>query len=187
MIKQLTAEETKTIYETYMRKDFPVNELKSWSLIADSMNRGNGKTFGMFDERNRLQAYALLVLNQKTALLDYYAVVNELRGKGVGSRFLQEMKTSFFQETMLFVEAEDSDFSEGKQKLTQEKRLSFYENNGIHSTGLSLYVYGVIYRILCTNKAISSKEAYDALISIYKTFRKDSSWIQRETRIVRML
>lgn len=187
LIRQLTIEETEKIYEKYMREDFPASELKSLSVIEDSMNRGNGKTLGMFDENGNLQGYAIIVTHGETALLDYYAVRKELRGKGVGSSFLQELKTSFFQKTVLYVEAEDSDFSAGKQKLIQAKRLSFYEKNGIYSTGLSLYVYGVIYRILCTKKNVSAKEAYDTLISIYQTFREDPSWIQKETYVVRMM
>lgn len=84
-VKRLTDDEIANIYKTYMKRDFPPSELKPLSHILKSMEKGYGFSLGIYGEEG-LVGYAVFILCQETkcALLDYFAILKERRGGGLG-------------------------------------------------------------------------------------------------------
>lgn len=80
-VKVLTEREIAEIYNTYMKQDFPPNELKPLSHILRSMEKGYGFCLGLH-EKAGLAGYAVFVLCEETgcALLDYFAILKDRRG-----------------------------------------------------------------------------------------------------------
>ena len=92
-VKELNLEKIKTIYDTHMQEAFPQSELRPYKNIEMLTKQGYYVCFGLY-ENTELLAYAFFTksTDRKYCLLDYYAVVDGLRGKGIGSAFFPLLK-----------------------------------------------------------------------------------------------
>lgn len=172
-VKKLTGSEIIYIYNTYMKQDFPSDELKPLSHILKSVEEGYGFSLGLYEEE-RLAGYAVFILCEETkcALLDYFAILSDRRGEGLGHRAFLLFDT-YFRENVplvegLYIESERIDAAENeKQRLTRERRIAFYESCGCEMTDLRAVLFGVDYSVLYMrigNPAQwASLEALDAL------------------------
>lgn len=153
LIKQLTKEEILAIYTTHSVRHFPANERKPVSSIKRMADEGIYIGYGLVCRQNpgQLLGYAFFtVLPQgKTSLLDYFAVMENYRSHGIGSLFLQQIKTNPADYDGFLIESEDPDYAQDARELSvRSKRLSFYKKNGAVPAGLSAKVFGVSYRLL---------------------------------------
>lgn len=172
-IKRLAEEEIAQIYKTHMKGDFPANELKPLSHIIRSAEEGYGFSLGICEEE-KLAGYAVFILCQETkcALLDYFAILRDRRGGGLGHRAFPLIET-YFQENMpeiegLYIESERIAAAEDeRQRTVRERRIAFYRSCGCEMTTLHAVLFGVDYSVLY--KAFGekgrggSREALDAL------------------------
>lgn len=139
-IRELTSEEIRDIYNTYMTDDFPPDELKPLDRIEEAISVGKYYCLGAF-ENMQLVAYAFWVFNEKNYLLDYYAVVPDFRGKGVGTVFLKEA-VKLIPADIILLEVEDPTDEEKK------KRLDFYLNAGCVDPNVKAVAFGVDFMII---------------------------------------
>ncbi len=149
-IRTLTLAEMKSIYEEYMENDFPRAELRPFSSMKKNFEKGNYAGFGFY-EGEKFLAYACFYNydGADQALMDYFAVVPELRGQGIGSAFLQAMIPKLPAGSGILIEAESADSAENEAERTErERRLSFYERNGAILTGIRCYLLSVDYEIM---------------------------------------
>lgn len=153
-VKKLDKEEIGHIYQTYMRKDFPSDELKPLSHITRSMDAGYGFSLGIYGGEE-LVGYAVFVLcgESRCALLDYFAILREKRGSGLGHHaFL--LFAAYFEENLpevdgLYIESERiSAADDEKQRLTRQRRIAFYQSCGCEMTALRSVLFGVDYSVL---------------------------------------
>lgn len=138
------------IYQTFLVHDFPAQEVKPFSAIASMYQRGVYFGFAFF-EQDEIVAYAFFVQpeNAQTVLLDYFAVVSDRRGQGIGTKALQLMREELPFLDGIVLESEDPEFSENQAELTKRnRRIAFYERAGVRMTKLGAQVYGVDYVIM---------------------------------------
>lgn len=172
-VKSLTQEEIGHIYQAYMRKDFPSDELKPLSHITRSMDGGYGFSLGIYGGEE-LVGYAVFILCKETrcALLDYFAILRGKRGGGLGHQAFS-LFVSYFAENLpevdgLYIESERvSAAADEKQRLTRERRIAFYLSCGCEMTALRSVLFGVDYSVLYRpfgkQAGKASLEALDAL------------------------
>lgn len=171
-VKELTDSEVTYIYNTYMKQDFPANELKPLSHILKSMEEGYGFSLGLYEEE-RLAGYAVFILCEETkcALLDYFAILSDRRGEGLGHRAFLLFDT-YFRENLplvegLYIESERIAAAENeRQRLTRERRIAFYQSCGCEMTDLRAVLFGVDYSVLykrLLSEGEASRKALDAL------------------------
>lgn len=176
-IAELTLDEVRLVYRTYIVRDFPRSERKPLSRIEAGLRRGEYRCLGMKDGGEVL-AYAFLVtLNRdgkRLCLFEYLAVRQELRGQGIGSLFLDELgKTLAVQQDCVLLEVEDPDAAPDEaERQVRTRRLHFYLKNGLRDTGARSLVFGVHYSILeiptaAAHSALETREIYQAL---YRSF-----------------
>lgn len=149
-IKRLTPDELKQIYREHIREDFPRNECRPYLAMAKLMREGKYACYGYYNGRNLL-AYACYHLTGKGifALLDYFAVVPELRGHGIGGEFLQHLKEYTISQRGVFIEAEDPEAAQTEtEKQVRESRIRFYQSNGANRTNSKCLLFGVNYDVL---------------------------------------
>ncbi len=91
-IETICENELKDLYHTRLQEDFPPDELRPYSSMEYLLGLGMYRCFA-FREQGKTAAYALLIHAEGAALLDYFAVDPSLRGQGVGTRFLSELKS----------------------------------------------------------------------------------------------
>lgn len=143
------------LYETRMRRDFPPSELKHLSSIMGMMNRGIYDVIGAYDEQDRFAAYALLYRpeGEGVVLLDYLAVDEERRGRGIGTQLLLQLRAYYRDAAeVLLIECERPKAAPDEQEA--RKRIRFYTKAGAVLTQVRIWLFGVEYSILvlpCAN------------------------------------
>lgn len=174
-IWRLSEEETAGIYDVYMKQDFPSDELKPLSHILKSAEEGYGFSLGIY-EKAELMGYAVFILCEETkcALLDYFAILKERRGGGLGHHAFSLFEP-YFQENMpeiegLYIESERVSAAQDEaQRVVRERRISFYRSCGCEMTALRSVLFGVDYSVLYKpfgekgQGRGASREALDAL------------------------
>lgn len=174
MLKRLGKKEMAEIYETRMKKDFPPAELKPWKRMEEMLDDGVYFACGMFEEE-RLVAYAFFVVAAGgQVLLDYYAVAEQVRGRGNGSRCIgllaEELRKKGSRALLIEVENPACAQSE-EERQNRERRVGFYEKNGAALTELRSCLFGVEYKImqLPAGKPEEERELREDLEEIYHT------------------
>lgn len=148
-IRALEAEEIRSLYRERLTRDFPPNELKPLDMIERALRRDRYVCYGAIDGPAIL-AYAFFVKLVDVALVDYYAVREDLRDAGIGSRFIRALVDGPLRDmdcVLLEVEAPER-APDGRERQTRQRRLDFYLRNGLYETGVSAVVWQVPYRIL---------------------------------------
>ncbi|MCD8398548.1 MAG: GNAT family N-acetyltransferase [Lachnospiraceae bacterium] len=164
-IKELKPDELKQIYKTHVKEDFPRNERRPYSSMEKMTNVGKYISFGYYDD-DSLLAYACYILaeNGMYALLDYFAVVPELRGCGTGSEFLQKLKGTLPAKSGAFIEAEGPDSVKSEEEATlRRRRIHFYLSNDAVLTNTKCQLFGVDYNILYIGRVDDTNPAQEQL------------------------
>lgn len=171
VVKKLTDSEISYIYHKYMKEDFPPDELKPLSHIIRSMEEGRGFSLGIYKD-GTLVGYAVFILCEEAAcaLLDYFAIMKEKRGGGLGHQAFSLFETYFKEELPqiggMYVESERIDAAENEgQRLTRKRRIAFYLSCGCKMTEMRSVLFGVDYSVLYKDfgAAEASLEALDTL------------------------
>ena len=137
----------KKLYQEVLVHDFPRNELRPLWMFR-SLFRKNDYTVLVMEECGRILAYACIIVDEVASLLDYFAVNKDLRGSGIGSVFLSELK-HYLDCDGLIIESEQPDQAKNnKEKETRTKRVSFYEKNGALLSPYHWHAFGVDYHLL---------------------------------------
>ena len=85
----------------------------------------------------------------------FFAVQQELRGKGYGTAVLELLKQKNPGRTILLnVELLDENASNYTQRL---QRFRFYEKNGFYDTGWNIDEVGGTFRVLATHREIDPR------------------------------
>ena len=135
------------IYLLY-RRSFPRSERKPFGIIL-SMHR-RGKTDVWYYERDgRFAGFASTINDSRLILLDYLAVRARMRGRGVGSRILNQLKQNYSGRG-IFVEIESA-FGDAPDRAERIRRKRFYLNNGMEPSKVMAGVFGVPMELLCWN------------------------------------
>lgn len=152
-VEHLTLPEVRDVYARCMTRDFPRNELKPLSAIEHALRRGEYLCFGL-KESGQVLAYAFFVCpgcqGKKQYLFDYLAVLDHLRGNGIGSRLLEALTSGPLKDAgCILLEVDDpSKATDPAETIIRNRRMHFYLRNGLRDTGVRSLVYGVHYRIL---------------------------------------
>lgn len=179
IVRKLDREEIGQVYQTYMKKDFPSDELKPLSHIVRSMDAGYGFSLGLYEEET-LAGYAVFILCEETrcALLDYFAILKDRRGGGLGHRAFSLLE-AYFMENLpgvdgIYIESERISAAENEeQRLTRERRIAFYLSCGCEMTAFRSVLFGVDYSVLYRPIGERGQEAsLTALDTLYKKMFK---------------
>lgn len=169
-IQVLEIEEISRIYETYMKEDFPKNELKPLKVLETMLEKGIYECLGLY-QGEELMAYAYFVKHtvRKTLLLDYFAVCAEHRAGGVGSAFLAQMKEFFADRQAILLECESiSCAGSEEERIIRSRRINFYVRNGGCKTRMKSELFGVEYDILYLPLGMEVIDVMEALKQLYQ-------------------
>lgn len=154
IIKKLSSQDILSIYATHSARHFPADELKPVSSIRRMAGEGIYVGYGLYEKKKSdgaLLCYAFFTVlpDRKNILLDYFAVMEGNRSRGIGSLFLQYMKNTITDHDGILIETENPDYAaDERDRLTRDKRIDFYNRNGAFFTGILAEVFGVHYKIL---------------------------------------
>lgn len=164
MIKEIGYKEFEKLYRKHIRRDFALSERRPLGVIRRLYKRGCYACHVLVEE-GKMAAYACFVRapNVDCVLLDYYAVLPEGRGGGVGSRFLQALRTRFDIGGILIESELPRATKSEENRATRQRRVAFYEHNGADETGYGWWAFGVHYILLWlpVNKSAQMDAAAD--------------------------
>ena len=171
-IVTLTLEQAEALYETRMKRDFPPDELKPFSMIRDAIGRNEYVCYGAMHARE-IVAYAFfarcVVKGRTLGLLDYFAVVERLRDQGIGGACLNRLAAHMGDMDAVIIEVEEPSLArDPEERNTRQRRLDFYLRCGMREGGVQATLYGVDYRLLTMPVGRSLdpddvRRAYDAI------------------------
>lgn len=149
--------------------------VKGYACIADcgrGVNQWGQSPFGKSGDDLPKKACEPLLgrspLVEKIGFLDYFAIVKEHRGTGVGTEFFRALgNLTDFDCIMLETESIESAKNE-EEDFTRRRRIAFYKRSGCVDTGFMYSVFGVEYNIFI-NRDIELTEDFSAkLLSAYE-------------------
>lgn len=146
-VKVLDLDEIRYVYETYMTKDFPDDELKPLAMIEQIYEKKCYEALGVLDQ-DVLIGYAFFVKMGNDYLFDYLGIRDDMRNKGIGSEFLDAIRDYYKDADSIIGEVEDFTLSEGPERDLQERRYHFYLRNGLVDTGVRVWMFGVDFIVL---------------------------------------
>lgn len=141
---------------------FPACERKPFSLIRQKQAEGLTDIFAL-EEKNAFCGLAITMKAGDLVLLDYFAIMEEKRGKGYGKMALQAL-FSHFTGKRFFLEIE-STLSEAENMPQRLKRKQFYLKNQLTELNLYANVFGTDMELL----AYQSTLTFDEYIGVYST------------------
>lgn len=172
-IRPLSGQEIAEIYQKHLVKDFPAGEVKPLSTILQRFEGGQYFAYGLFDE-SVLAGYAFFmnIRPQPVYLLDYFAIVEEMRSGGYGSVFLKELKDVSEREgRQLILEVENPDYeTDAAHREMMKRRIAFYERNGMRVSNVTCNFYDNEYRILYAGAPLAEREVYEKTMCAYVDF-----------------
>lgn len=172
LLRELTRNELKALFDSRVYQDFHKEEIKPFDTTCALIDRGIYQCLGAFAGQE-LAAYAFVCRagEGKVVLLDYYAVSGDMRGRGIGSTVISMLKERFrgLDGMVCEVEAVRASRSEEDRRV-RERRIAFYERNGMHLAPLECTLFGVEYSIMSLpcGRELDGTELYHELDQIYR-------------------
>ena len=152
----LVAEEVKKLYFSA----FPKYERIPWLVLWWNTKRKNLRFMAFLDGRE-FCGFAIYTVVDRLCYVFFFAVAENLRGKGYGSKILADLQKSYGA-VGLNIEPLDPSADNYTQR---ESRFAFYKKNGFFDTGYDVWEVGGKFRILSTDQNLPMSQ-------VKKAFRK---------------
>lgn len=164
--------EVKQIYQEHIAIDFPASERPPLAFFM-RMHEQSVSSLYLCEEDGEAVAYAAFREEDGYILLNYFAVHENQRGKGIGSEFLREIGKLFADKKGILVEAEHMGYAVDKaDEIVRKKRIAFYERCGyvcLHDIDLLLFNihYQILVKPLSEDKTGDPEYIYQVFCSLY--------------------
>lgn len=147
------------VYTLY-HEAFPDIERKPFALIEELADSGKMEILAVV-ENGKFLGLAINMMSGNTAILDYFAIVPDHRGGGVGSRSFELLLERFRGKKYIFeIEKQDEAAENASER---RRRKAFYLRNRVRETGVFVNVYGVDFELLTSDGKLSYDE-YTAIL-----------------------
>lgn len=160
ILKALDQHRLKVIEDLYVQA-FPKSERKPFQLIVDKQREGTMEILSLEDE-NRFLGLAIFAHDKDIALLDYFAISEEIRGQGIGSRAIKALQKIYAGKR--FVLEIETTKKECRDLEIRKHRKAFYLKNGLHTMDFDVNLFGVEMEILSNAEHLT----YEEYLDVYK-------------------
>ncbi|MBQ9268810.1 MAG: hypothetical protein IJ206_04735 [Oscillospiraceae bacterium] len=173
MIRDLSLQEMKQIHKTYMKRDFPANELRPFRSIQALHAQSRYRGLGIFDGRDELLGYGFFASLRREDgvhyLFDYLAIVPERRDTGIGTEFLLRLPREMPDAASILGEVENPNLeSDPAEQTVKQRRLQFYLRSGVQDTGVLSRLFGVDYRVM--EFPVRGRHSPEEIQELYRDF-----------------
>ena len=185
-LRTLDDAQVRMLYEQRMRRDFPASELKHLSSILNMCEKGVYDVLGAY-QGDVLAAYALMYRDDaaRVVLLDYLAVDEPLRGRGIGSKLLAQLKEYYAGSSdVLLIECERP--KAAPDETEARRRISFYTHAGAVLTQVRIWLFEVEYSILALpcGECLPQRDWAQQMLSLYQQMLPKTLY-ERNVRLIR--
>lgn len=155
-IRKATEKETLEQIKALYKKAFPRSERKPWSLMIKKQAQGTMEILSIEEEDGGFLGLSIFAFDKDLALLDYFAISEDRRGQGVGSKAIRLLQQRY--EEKRFVLEIESTKHEAKDLAMRKSRKEFYLRNGLHPMDFDVKLFGVEMEILANCEQLSFEE-----------------------------
>lgn len=166
-------DEFRDLCKNHLVNHFPADEVKPLEMMEKIFKEGKYLSYGYY-EGDTLMAYTIFLQKDNLLLLDYFAVMEQMRGSGRGSEIVDLMKSQLGDEKIIFLEVEEPNAKEDEVRDLQERRIQFYLRNGAGKTGVMAKTFNVQYIILTIGSDFYGIKAQNAMETLYHTMLPDN-------------
>lgn len=160
------------IYHLY-RQAFPRFERKPFAIIRAMYQKGNADIW-YFEKHGHFAGFVFTVNKDNAILIDYLAVCPSVRGIGVGSDILSQMK-EFYSPRGIFAEIE-SVFAECDNIDVRMRRKEFYIKNGMTPMKVMVILFGVEMELLGSGCQLDFNEYFSFYHDVYGSLADKHVW-----------
>lgn len=144
------------------KKAFPKYERKPFTLIRTMHKRGVADVW-ILDNNGEFAGLAITMNAKDLVLLDYFAIDDKKRGRGLGSDALKVLN-EYYKDKRLFLEIE-SVYTDAENISERKRRKQFYLRNGMKEMRVMASVFGVEMELLGFDKLVSFEEYHSIYLS----------------------
>ena len=145
-------------------RSFPKAERKPFELICNIREKGVGDMWSL--EENGMSVGLAITVNYKDRiLLDYFAIEEEMQGKGYGSTAIQTLLQQY-QGKKLIIEIESTK-DQAENSSERMRRKDFYHRNGFTDLGFSVDLFGVKMEMMSNQTGISFEEYLEVYVKAF--------------------
>lgn len=156
-------QQLKRLYETA----FPVEEQIPWQdlmRLVETMPLD----FTAYYDHEALLGFTIVYPRKTFNWFWYFAVLDELRGKGIGQQILSRLIDKYKSSTnILDMESPEQVCDNTEQR---RRRHAFYLRNGFRDTGVGRSFGGVDYTIMIMGEGTFTMRDYDLIINELRSF-----------------
>ena len=156
-----TLEKLRVLYE----ESFPEDEKKPFELLLQKRDERLVELLAVFDERDAFRALAIMALHGDIALLDYFAVVPQRRGMGIGGSALEALK-EIYSGQRIVLEIEDDELPSEDATL-RVMRKNFYLKHDMRFMPYKVNYFGVQMRVLTNGSDIDFDEYHELYREVF--------------------
>ena len=157
IIKATDEKRLKLIEDLYMRA-FPAAERKPFSLMLKKQTEGTMEILSI-EEENAFLGLAIFAHDKDIALLDYFAITDEMRGQGIGSRAIKALQKIYAGKR--FVLEIETTKKQCNDLEMRKHRKAFYLRNGLHTMEFDVNLFGVEMEVLSNSDHLNFNEYLD--------------------------
>lgn len=170
-LEKLNIRQTIKVYNKSLKHAFPANERRPLIHIIRGMIIGSYECIGAFDE-GEIVGYAFFVKQDRDYLWDYFAVLEEYRCSGIGTKILQAIKEYYKTADSIIGEVENPALAgPDDDSEIMSRRLNFYLRNGCVDTGVRTETFGANFIIIMIlDKNIDTSRVASLYESHYRKF-----------------
>lgn len=155
-------EKVKDLYESA----FPASEKKPFSMILEKREEGLAEILSIEDENKQFCGLLITALYKDLVLIDYFAIDEESRGRGIGSEALMILCNRYGNKR-IFLEIESTVSDKEEDHDIKIRRKHFYQRNGFRCMPYLVLLFGVEMEIMTYNGKVSYDEYHELLDKVY--------------------
>lgn len=153
----------KQLYDLYMSA-FPKSERKPFEVMLQKCDEGKMELLAI-EEDNEFAGLAFMVVHNDLALLDYFAIADEKRNMGLGSKAIKALQEKY-ADKRFFLEIETTREENDEKELRLHRKV-FYKRNGMGEMDFEVNLFGVRMEILTHNCEIGYDEYFKAYREVF--------------------
>jgi GNAT superfamily N-acetyltransferase len=155
--------QVRALYETA----FPKEEQIPWADLMRLM-KTMSLDFTIYYEDGNLVGLTIVYPRPQFNWFWYFAVPEELRGRGIGQRILTQLIEKYSgQSNILDMESPEQVCENSEQR---KRRHAFYLRNGFRDTGVGKSFKGIDYTIMMISEGSFTQHDYDLIINELRSF-----------------
>lgn len=171
MLIKIDFKEFKKLYKNHIVKDFPSTERPSFLGFRKRILKHKESVY-IYEEEGQEKAYIILKEHDGYIFISFFAVYEEYRGEGIGTKALKELEEKLRDKKGIVIEVENLKYANSKEeKEMQKRRIKFYERLGFKIvTGLEVYLIAEYNIMIKAEEKIDVNKAKMLMEDYYSSF-----------------